>query len=454
MFVALPLNTQVIFSSDQQFQEVVKPYSKERITEFLADKYGIQVRVDPNLEPCQPETRTSSTQQNLLHTILYQDENLAVYYPENPRRSHQLSIAMKRDVKGIQDLNLEEQCQLHDTIKRINEIYVDQLGISGFVTAEYADLQKKHEGRSVVEILPNQPGYAHCRNFLDKADSHAQVLFGDQDLTRLNINLSQEEVDEQVAFWKRELHCSQKSLDEAKLKIILPSEEYDSHFSEVQDFVVNHLLEIFENAGAYIINKPKHHFTLAQGSDVELKTRSVVNCIFCRDAIISRQKVIEYKDIYVLYNVTKKPHAGSSFLILPKRHTEKAYTLTKEDVENIGILKKALIHVLKNKFPGFQVVVYKQDAPSVGQTVPHTHDHVVAIDQETFPLYWSLMTLAYNPDQVSVVVSEDEMLEVTQEFGQLLKLEIQRLTQEDWSLACLEVFECLWSLIIVNKPLK
>ncbi len=443
MFAALPLNTQVVFSSDQQFQEVVRPYSKERITEFLADKYGIQVRVDSSLEPSQPENRISSTQQNLLHTVLYQDENLEVYYPETPRSPHQLSIVMKRNVKGVQDLNLEEQHKLHSMIKKINEIYVDQLGIGGFVVAEYSDLQKRHEGHCVVEVLPNQPGYSHCRNFLDKADSNVHVLYGDQNLTHLNVGLSKEEIDEQVNFWKKELHLSQESLDGEKLKIALPSQELDSHFAEIQGFALNHLLEIFENAGAQVINKPKHHFTVAQDTEVELKTRTVASCAFCRDAVIGRQKAIEYKDIYVLYNFRKMPYAGSSFLILPKRHTEKLYTLTQEEVANIGVIKKALIHVLKEKFPDFQVVVYNQDAPSVGQTVPHTHDQVVAIDPETIPLYWSLMTLAYNPNNVLGGVSEDEMLEVTQEFGQLLESEIQRLTQEDQSLACQEAFEYL-----------
>lgn len=424
-------HTEVIFPSEQHLEAVVYPYSKNTLTEFLTERYGIQVQIDSELEPNKKEPLNRNKSQNLFSSILYQNDYLTVFYPENPRSSHQLSLVMNRKINGIQELNEEEALELHAVIKKINEIYVNQLSIDGYVLAQYETPQERHENQCVIEILPHQEGQGHCRNFLDKADSNRHVLFGDRNLSAIDPKLSKIECEDQINFWKHELQIPQTPLSSRNLSIQLPAQALDSHFNEGQLFALNHLLELFENSGAHVSNKPMPNLTLASDSATELKTRTVASCAFCREKVINRQKVFEYNDIYILYNFRKMPYPATSFLILPKRHTEKLYSLTQEEVKTIALLRKALFSVLKEKYPNFQLISYCQDAPSVGQTVPHTHEQIVSLDPQTIPLTWSLMSLAYNPQNVSSGVSDEEMLEVTSSIGTLLRLKIEELTQEN-----------------------
>ncbi|MCH9634422.1 MAG: hypothetical protein S4CHLAM7_11710 [Chlamydiae bacterium] len=438
-----PIQTdfQVIFSDEKKLQEIVAPYSKADVTEFFQNKYGISIEINPNLSEETPRVTEKNSLPNLFFETVYQDEDLTVFYPDSPRVPHQLSVVLNRQVKGVQNLTSQENLKLYHLIKRVNEIYVNQLDLDGFVLAQYSDPQERHHNRTVIELLPHQPGFNNCRNFLDKADSNRYVLFGDQSLTSLDLSLSEEEKDMQISFWKRELNKDQEKISDDKLRLSYPYETFDTQAEELQSFVVSNIVKLFENAGAQIISSSEHQFSYALNSKTEHKARQVFDCAFCRDQVINRQKVLEYKDAYVLYNFRKMPHAASSFLILPKEHLEKMYLLSDEKVHTLSLLKKALINVLKNKFPDFEVVVYNQDSPSVGQTVFHTHDQVVAIDPKKVPFYWSMMSLAYNPNNVSGGVSEDEMSTVTQEIGELLNAEVLRLESEENHHSTQEAFD-------------
>lgn len=135
-------------------------------------------------------------------------------------------------------------------------------------------------------------------------------------------------------------------------------------------------------------------------------------CVFCDDAVINRQLVYEYEDVSVFYNMRKGAKAGACFLILPKSHTEKIYGLMPSEIYNIGIVRKALVEVLKECHPECEVIIYTQDDPAVGQTVFHLHEQVVAVDPETIALTWTMMSL-YPAGNVS----SEEMLHVREAFG-------------------------------------
>ena len=68
----------------------------------------------------------------------------------------------------------------------------------------------------------------------------------------------------------------------------------------------------------------------------------------------------------------------------------------------------------------FEVIIYTQDDPSVGQTVFHSHEQVVAINPETASLAWTAMSLA------PASVSPEEMARICKEFG----LKLQRKMEE------------------------
>ncbi|MCH9633159.1 MAG: hypothetical protein S4CHLAM6_15110 [Chlamydiae bacterium] len=418
--------TEVVFNSEELYQDCIKPYKREEVSQFLASQHDIQVTIDPSLT-LQKHVALKTTPSNPFYTELFNDGDLLVYYSERPRAPHQLNITFGERVKHLKDLSSEDAQKLHEMICKINEVYVGKLGINGFVVAQYSNPQIRHEGQYTVELHPHQPGYGDTRNFLDKADSNRAVLFDDGNYTNLEINYSDEQRDRDIAFWKKELLTEQPSLSDQHSVTVLPARDrLDCGFKSGKEFAVNHLLEYFENNGAKIINKPDVHFKLSAGSQLEQKTWETASCAFCRSDIIERQKAFELDGVVVLYNFRKMPEAATSFLILPKGHTEKIYALNPSEVETIHLLKRALTNVLEERFPGYEIVIYNQDALSVGQTVPHAHDQIVAIDKERIPMHWSMLSLAYNPGKLGGV-SKEEMAAVTKEFSILLEQEVQRL---------------------------
>ncbi len=190
------------------------------------------------------------------------------------------------------------------------------------------------------------------------------------------------------------------------------------------------LLEYFENQGAQVNSPPLSSYTFTKQIGEPDLVWQTASCAFCNPNILKKQTAFEYNDICVLYNFRKMPHEATSFLILPKRHTEQNYGLTNEEVQDIHLLQKALMQVLKEKFPDFDIILYNQGHFSVGQTVPHTHDQVVALDPKSAPFHWSMLALAYKPNPTGGISSE-EMQKVTEEFSILLQEKVDQLTKDN-----------------------
>ena len=154
------------------------------------------------------------------------------------------------------------------------------------------------------------------------------------------------------------------------------------------------------------------------------KAIEVSKCPFCDPAILQKQLVYEHNDVKILYNIRKGAKPGCTFLVLPKRHSEKIYTLSSEEIHNISIVRKALVEVLKESHPNQEVVIYIQDDPAIGQTVFHSHEQVVSIDPETIALSWTLMSLYPSGN-----VSDEEMLQVREEFGLKMQKKIKEISE-------------------------
>jgi len=156
---------------------------------------------------------------------------------------------------------------------------------------------------------------------------------------------------------------------------------------------------------------------------------TVGECAFCKDAVIERQLVLQYPyqnpDVYVIYSIRKGAEPGSRFLILPKRHTAMVYGLNSSEIHHIWVVRKALAKVIKETHPGCEVIDFTQDDPAVGQSVPHSHEQVVAVDPKTVALTWTMMSLFYPTENVS----DEEMQRVRKKFGEILRLEIDGITE-------------------------
>ena len=68
------------------------------------------------------------------------------------------------------------------------------------------------------------------------------------------------------------------------------------------------------------------------------------------------------------------------------------------------------------------MIIYTQDDPAIGQPVFHSHEQVVSVNPDTIALSWTLMSLYPSGD-----VSDEEMHQVKEEFGQKMQRKINEL---------------------------
>lgn len=404
------MSTTVTFPSEQAFQEAVRPLDPKEFSSKIKVEYndGLQKKkVQPIRNPGVG---------NVLCTELYKTDVLTVYYPEKPRVPNHLAIALNRSqVNGFAEVSEEENAALVETIKKVDEIY-KTAGIKGFVIAQYDTPQEGHSGRFVVEVIPHLPGFAETKNIVDKVDCNRYVLYRSENLSPVVYKMSNEEVQNHIQFWKKELPLEHPSLEDHEVKIALPYTRKESHEKEAKAVLSQHMKEILEDQGGEVSTEElcDLQMPLQRSSDETLI--EVKKCFFCDKEIVNKQTVYDYGTVQVFYNLRKGAKEGSNFLILPKRRVSKVYGLTPEEVRDTYTVRKALVEVIKDTHPDSQVVVYIQDHPSVGQTVLHTHEQVVAIYPKISPIAWT-----YECGLYPKTVSDEEIAKVKADFNQKMQ---------------------------------
>lgn len=325
---------------------------------------------------------------------LFKTDLLTVYTPDAPRVPNHLMISFNRRIHGLCDVTAEENAALFATIKKMAEIY-KSIGIQGFVIARY-------DAPQAVEIIPHLPGFENIKNMVDKVDCHRYVLFREVPLSPVVYG----EIETNTDFWREAFQKDHPSLTADDITITFPHRRYDAYWDKADELMQMYLSELNGKKGT-----PMAMPLAVPEKLIEVNT---AKCFFCDPAVLKKQTVFEHEGIIVLNNIKKSPKPGCTFLIFPKRHIEKVYGLLPEEIHQIYIVRKALIEVLKESHPGQDVVVFVQDHPSAGQTVYHTHEQVVSIDPANAPSWVSTYLSSSN-------ISDEEMAQVTKEFGKKMR---------------------------------
>ena len=98
-----------------------------------------------------------------------------------------------------------------------------------------------------------------------------------------------------------------------------------------------------------------------------------MDCIFCN---ISNEKIIAENDLSVaFYDI--HPASKGHTLIIPKRHSDNYFELTKEEMAAMFELSLEVERILDEKYhpDGYNVGFNVKEAG--GQSVMHTHMHVI-----------------------------------------------------------------------------
>ena len=414
----------VLFPSQEQLEKALQPYTLEELNARIAASslpliFECHSDIgETNIKPLRVKPY------DLLTHSVWQSNELTVQYPSTPRVPHHLTISLKRsDIRGISAITAEENRALFETVHKIAEIY-KSIGIHGFVMAQFDTPQLGHQDRYTVEVIPHLPGFHPVKNIADKVDCNRYVLFRSANLSPAEYSLSGETISQHVAFWQNTFQKETLPLSQEETSVTFPYCRFESHEQEAQDILKQHLLELLQDRGAHASPSGPSPIPMPTEPAKEPHAISAAQCAFCNSEILNRQTVFEYEGIQVLYNIRKGATPGCNFLILPTIHKQKIYTLSQEEIDQIRLVRQALVEVLKETHPGHEVIVYIQDDPSVGQTVYHTHEQVVAVDPQNLPFYWTLMCLFPNGN-----VSNEEMREVTSAFREKMERKIGDLQQ-------------------------
>jgi diadenosine tetraphosphate (Ap4A) HIT family hydrolase len=408
--------TRITFSSQQAFETAFAPIATKEMTERTSASatHPLQFVCDASCQPSKLVSLRTPGTGNLLKTKVHETPRLTLFYPEAPRVAHHLAIALNREVDGIGSVSTEENQEIFATIRKIAEVY-KSVNIRGYVVAHFDKPQQGHLGRYVVEVIPSLTGFKDVVNVVDKVDCNRHVLFRTANLSPIDYKIDPDQTRAHAEFWQKAFQEDQKPLTEDDTQTKFPYTIKTAYMPEALKVLKKHLLEILQDKGAQVEIDASFKPTMPTEIPGDIQTREVAKCVFCDGAIVKKQLVFEYNGIYVFYNTRKGPKPGSNFMILPKRHTEKIYTLTNDEIHNMALVRKALVEVLNEVHPECEVVIYTQDDPSTGQSVFHSHDQVVAIDPNTIPLTWVMQSIYSNPN-----VTDEEMGKVREQFKQEL----------------------------------
>lgn len=414
----------ITFQSKEQLQSLLAPHSIEELlsrtalTEHippLTFNYDVSMREKHLLEI------RNQKDSNFIENIVFRAKTLCVCYPATPRVPHHITLVLhRRNVKGLTDITEEENAEIFATIRKITEIY-KTIAIDGFVIGHYDVPQQGHGDRYVVEIIPHLPSFNSIKNIVDKIDCNRHVLFRRDNLSSIICEISKKTIKDHVRFWQEAFTKEQTAIMEEDIDIAFPYQRLQSHQLEAERILYQHLIELLQDKGGQCHVPLLHTHSMPMEIPGEVHTVSVAKCFFCDDVVIKRQLVYEYENVRVFYNIRNMAKKECAFLILPKRHIEKVYKLSQEEINTMRIVRQALVEVLREVHPDHEVVVYTQDSSSVGQTVFHSHEQVVSIDPKTVALSWTLMSLHPN-----ISLSDEEMQKGCEKFSLLLESKLQR----------------------------
>ncbi|MCB1107712.1 MAG: HIT domain-containing protein [Chlamydiia bacterium] len=426
MLASLPLACPMLitFQSPDHLKQALRPHSIEEVEKRISScalSLAFEYRAD-DLESQSPPLRNPGVTGLLKHSV-FESNQLTIYYPEFPRVPHHLAIALNRPcIEGMTSVSEEENQAIFGCIKKIAEIY-KEIHITGFVIAQYDHPQQGHLNRYVVEIIPHLPGFNKVKNLADKVDCNRHVLFRHANISPVICAAAREGIETSTLFWKDAFKRETLPLTTEDITITFPHVRYDSHEQDAKQILEQHLTEILKDKGAEVDSTfISRNLSMPMEITGDLKVIEVLECPFCDPAVLQKQHVFEYNGIKVIYNIRKGAKVGCNFLIFPKRHIEKVYGLSQEEIDTIGIVRKALVEVLRESHPDHAVITYIQDDPANGQTVFHSHEQVVSIDPDTIPFSWTLLSFYLER------ITDEEVAQVTKEFGEKMEQKIDRVT--------------------------
>jgi len=342
--------------------------------------------------------------------LLKEEPQVSIYYAANARVRNHLWVVLNRPVHSLAEVKPEEAALLAATTNKVLGLLATKFHIPHAVVAQWNEAQPGNlADRFTIEIVPPRPETAHVLNVWDKIDSNHHVLFRGKYPPLLPAPTPEERAQD-IAEWKAVLADASAFTFSEKVEGD-PIEDWtqvQTHRRKAAESMLDILHASLTEKGVKIERKPDS--PLAAPDEIVSPKKG---CAFCRKPVIDSQKTYETELSYVFYNF-KPAIPGAHFLIVPKRHIASYTGLTKEEVKDMHDLSVRLTQVLQEKFQRSDVKMYTQSGPPVGQTVPHSHMHLMLAPS---PLRYIFFGLNYEQE---TSLTAEQMKPTLEEIGKLL----------------------------------
>lgn len=341
--------------------------------------------------------------------MFFNDLNVEVLSPPSPRVRNHLWVVLKRPVSSFSEVTTDEAAHMRSTVHKILSILRSDFNLPAVVAQWMQPQPGQLDGKFTIEVIPARSDSRGAANLWDKVECNSYVLFRGLFPPSL-LPPTLEETAQDVAFWKTALQRDYRFPTDTKSDPIENWSVKQTKLDKAAARILDSVEQLLRMNGLSIERKS----TRRRIPDLEFTHRQQ-GCPFCTEKVIQSQMVIETDLSRVLYNF-KPATLGAHFLMMPKRHLRTMECLREDEVRDLHALALKLSKALQKKYGRSDIAMYTQDGPEVGQTVAHTHMHLMLTPK---PLRHLLFSLNYQKEKP---LSTEEMQEVVQEIRELLAL--------------------------------
>ncbi len=352
-----------------------KSISQRQLFYKTLEKNRIQILYSSQFEPLRLK-KPANAQALQESTLLWEDPWTQVYLPSHPRVPHHLWITLKKEKSSFLEVSKEEISQLHATLRRVIGILHKHYGIFDYVLT-FSNHPKNKQ--ILLELIPPRPDAQDVLDLEDKISCNSYVVIPNEAHSRF-MDISQEDLQQMAQEWR-------KNLQEEESITPIPKKEIGVHIHKQKkmSYLVENLFHALKKRGISI-EREIHSEPL--GDEIEIK-HPKKPCLFCNAELLSTQSVFENAKTRVLYNL--RPFVkGAHFLVIPAKHRSRFIDLSSGDFCEMMEMAKAVISTMEILHGRNDAILYVQDGFVVGQTVFHSHIHVLLPPDPIRHLFFSL----------------------------------------------------------------
>ena len=329
---------------------------------------------------------------------VWDESEASVYLAPYPFSPHHLLIVAKRKSHSLEELPATVMTELESTRELVVHALQSLYGYRGYFCFS-CSLRKQEPFRDHF-----------CMELIPSTSSHAEPFVSDlsEKLLRFDYLLYRHRKSrDPLPLHSASAHCrvirrkiqeikrlKRAALTSNKARTTLPWNLRWTHIEKAWNQAANQFLYTLEQEGLPLHPEQIGYSAVAvdktdqqdQGEFAvpQEKTLKIATCPFCDPSVISQQAVYTGKRMNVICNAWPL-HEEFHFLITPKeeRHIEDWQQLSKEELEEANRITAALFSTIRELSGPGEITTWISNGIEAGQTIPHTHRHVLKIPTRT-----------------------------------------------------------------------